>query len=198
MSHSSLHFYEMPAGSRLARLAQEYTTTVLAQIATQLEGLDKSKLRFTHKNGEWRIKPQKGSGPSVTEEFSNTSHSITFPDFGAFVRQRPDTPDFGAFVRQNSDTLNLGEASCFPSENGVFFLACEKALPKTLQRNCAAGKPNALHFGETMIRTANDHYVPAILQGITFHKEQNPAGHRRTERPQGPAAHTHHPDLAVA
>lgn len=186
MSHSSLHFYEMPAGSLLAGLAQRYTSEVLAPIATQLEKLDRSKLRFVHKNGEWRIKPQKDAGPSLTEEFGRTfQHSITFPDFGAFVSQIPDTPD-------------LGEASCFPSKNGVFFLACEKLLPKRLRQSCTVGKPDAFHFGEAPIRMAGDHYVPTILQGITFHKEQNSAEHRRTESHQDLIAHAHHLKLAVA
>ncbi len=186
MSHSSLHFYEMPAGSLLAGLAQRYTSEVLAPIATQLEKLDRSKLRFVHKNGEWRIKPQKDAGPSLTGEFAGTlNHSITFPDFGTFVSQNQDAP-------------NLGKASFFPSENGAFFLACEQPLPKRFHNAHIPGRAHTFHFGEGTIRMAGDHYVPTILQGITFHKEQAPADPHKEEQHQAHTTRSNCPELAVA
>ncbi len=188
MSHSSCHFYEMPAGSNLAALAQRYTTEILVLIAIQLKKLDRSKLRFTHKNGEWKIKLQKDAGLSLTEEFTGIlNHSITFPDFGTFVSQNQDAP-------------NLGKASFFPSENGAFFLACEKPLPKRFHNAYIPGRAHTFHFGEGTIRMAGDHYVPTILQGITFHKEQTSAEHRRTDSHQVPtlSCSSELPELAAA
>ncbi|MBL8637640.1 MAG: hypothetical protein JNN09_04005 [Alphaproteobacteria bacterium] len=186
MSHSNCHFYEIPAGSSLAALAQLYTTTVLAPIATQLGTLDKSRLRFTHKNGEWKIRPQKDAGLSLTGAFAGTlNHSITFPDFGTFVSQTQDAP-------------NLGKASFFPSQEGVFFLACEKPLPKRLLRTYITGRAHTLHFGEGTIRMAGDHYVPTILHGITFHKEETLADPHKEEQHRTHTTRSDCPKLAVA
>jgi hypothetical protein len=166
MSNSGCHFYEAPAGSGLANLAQRYASEVLAPIAEQLKALDKSTLQFSHKQGEWRIKTIKGHkekpDSSLTEVFEGNHHRISFPDFGTFVGQQ------AGFV------FELGTASCFPSENGAFFLACETPLPKRLSDLYAQGIAQIRHFGERGVRMAGEHYVPLILQGIKFHKEQKP------------------------
>ncbi len=178
MSSSGCHFYEAPAGSGLANLAERYTTEILAPIAEGLEELEKNTLQFSHKQGEWRIKTIKGhketADPSLTETFRENHHRISFPDFGTFVSQ------------QAGSLFNLGTASCFPSENGAFFLACETPLPRRLSDLYAKGIPQILHFGEGDVRMAGEHYVPLILQGIKFHKEQKPEALER----QGSSAPT--------
>ena len=165
MSHSNLHFYEAPAGSGLAILAEQYATEILSPISEALKGLDRSTLQFSHKNGEWKIKPikerKKDRDSSLAQTFDENSHPISFPDFGTFVSQKADR------------LFNLGTASCFPSGDNAFFIACEKPLPKRL-KIYTEGTPHVLLFGNIGVRMADDHYVPSALQGIKFHKEPKP------------------------
>lgn len=172
MSHSNLHFYEAPAGSGLAILAEQYGREILFPIFERLKELDRNTLQFGHKNGEWKIKPikerKKDRDSSLAQEFDENSHRISFPDFGAFVSQKADR------------LFNLGTASCFPSGNNAFFIACEKPLPKRL-KTYTEGTPHVLLFGNIGVRMADDHYVPSVLQGIKFHKEPKPEA-AETER----------------